>query len=1087
MQWDVAVSGDWDVAANWVSSTDPSDHHVPIAADAAVINQTGVTVTHSAGTDAVGSITSSNNLTLSGGTLTVTGNVRVASGATLTLAGGTLAGATVTSGSTVLTTVAGGTLAGVTFATGSTLNGSQGPSGLVAFYNFDTGPNDVSGNGNNGTLSSNPPTLTSAGYQGGAYQFTAANDNSITVPINISPAAMPQLTMGGWFDAANANPNSGGLLSDDNGGFDRTIDTDTRNGGFKWSAFTGKGLISGAQVVPNQWVFVAVRYNQTNATMSLDVNGTITSATTDFDLSQLSTLSIGRNPSFAAWFNGKIDDVFVYNQYLSNAQLTQIEDGTYANVTGGLTLDGTANLGGTGGGTYTDLYFQGNQTLSGMGTVDFGASAGNGIFAEGDNGSNPTTLTIGTGIAITGGSGTISGYYSNDAVVLDGTVAATTPGEIVTVNGGAGAGAPTSNNNGPLLDQGALDLGRTEVFALTNDNGKGTGIIQTPAQSNPSAFDISVNITDPTTVFTLINSGYGIFGATIGSVEFKGTGGLDDSVNLVEGQNIRDYNNDGYNNTVGGGALGATYVGSVYFGGGQVRFDEQQFVLPSSFNSATLTDIILHATGSANIYSGEPIMSAATVDTLIGQDQVNIKSYVNANIRGYINGSNFPLGGALLLTGKGAMKVAGGLTIDGQGALSVSTNSTVDVSGNVLGNTTNSAGFTPFGAVVLDSTTATINSPQLLEAMSQDMGAGAAGFNQNFAYSALTLGSSNYVRLVDQSDNSPGNGAEAVYVNSLVVPAGTTLDLNGLNLYVRYSQVAGTITGGSITQVPVTGALTIDSPTSHTLSVAGELDDWTFFDRGGNTVTVTLDPGSGAPGGPSTPYLEWAQVQLLDPSGNVLASTTSASAGAIVTLTNVTLPADGTYTIAIKAATSHVASVGNYVLAGYDVTPDVQSLNVNQLVTGNVPTPYSTDKWTFSVAANTQVKFLLQAESASGLDFSLTGPNGFAGFTNIAGNSALVTLPTSGTYTLTVQSTGSATGNFAFELAQTSQTPLSLGNPFSGTFAGSGQPQLFAVNVPTAGPLSIQVSDPTTTDHIELYAQFGTPPTRQVYGEAANG
>ena len=72
-------------------------------------------------------------------------------------------------------------------------------------------------------------------------------------------------------------------------------------------------------------------------------------------------------------------------------------------------------------------------------------------------------------------------------------------------------------------------------------------------------------------------------------------------------------------------------------------------------------------------------------------------------------------------------------------------------------------------------------------------------------------------------------------------------------------------------------------------------------------------------------------------------------------------------------------------------------------------------------------------------------------------------------------------------MAQTTQTSLSLGTPFSGTFAGSGQPQLFAVNVPTAAPLSLQLTDPTKTDHVELYAQFGTPPTRQVYGEAANG
>ena len=335
--------------------------------------------------------------------------------------------------------------------------------------------------------------------------------------------------------------------------------------------------------------------------------------------------------------------------------------------------------------------------------------------------------------------------------------------------------------------------------------------------------------------------------------------------------------------------------------------------------------------------------------------------------------------------------------------------------------------------------------------------------------------------------NSPGSSAEAVYANSLVVPSGCTLNLNGLNLYVRDAQITGTVTGGSITQIPNSGALAVDSPTPGHLSTAGELDDWTFFDRGGNNVTVALDPGSGAAGGPISPQLQWAQVQLLDPSGNVLATTSSITAGAILTLNNITLPTDGNYTIAVKAATSHVSSTGNYVVAAYDVTADVQSLNVNQTTTGTITTPYSVDEWTFAASANTQVQFDLLAESASGLSFSLTGPNGFTGFSNITGSSSLLTLPSSGTYTLTAQGTGGTIGNFAFEMAQTTVTPLTLGSPYSGTFAGSGAPQLFTVNLSSAAPMILDLKDPTTADHVELYAQRGTAPTREEYAYAANG
>ena len=46
-------------------------------------------------------------------------------------------------------------------------------------------------------------------------------------------------------------------------------------------------------------------------------------------------------------------------------------------------------------------------------------------------------------------------------------------------------------------------------------------------------------------------------------------------------------------------------------------------------------------------------------------------------------------------TGNASLNIQGGLTINGQGGLSVSSKSTLDVSGNLLGNTTNAAGFNP--------------------------------------------------------------------------------------------------------------------------------------------------------------------------------------------------------------------------------------------------------------------------------------------------------------------------------------------------------------------------------------------------------
>src|SRR5262249_23949663 len=64
------------------------------------------------------------------------------------------------------------------------------------------------------------------------------------------------------------------------------------------------------------------------------------------------------------------------------------------------------------------------------------------------------------------------------------------------------------------------------------------GILQTSG-----VFYIPVNIAGGTTLYTLINSLWGTAGDTVGTVEVKGTGGADGTFNLVEGTNIRDYNN----------------------------------------------------------------------------------------------------------------------------------------------------------------------------------------------------------------------------------------------------------------------------------------------------------------------------------------------------------------------------------------------------------------------------------------------------------------------------------------------------------------------------------------------------------------
>src|SRR5439155_12467975 len=141
-----------------------------------------------------------------------------------------------------------------------------------------------------------------------------------------------------------------------------------------------------------------------------------------------------------------------------------------------------------------------------------------------------------------------------------------------------------------------------------------------------------------------------------------------------------------------------------------------------------------------------------------------------------------------------------------------------------------------------------------------DQGSDPRSFTENLAYDTLIVGTHTHVKLVDQSHNSTGSGPEAVYVNSLIVPAGSTFDLNGLHLYARLAQLApNTIIGGSIIQIPNSGPIAVGSPTPGSIAMAGQLDYWTFFGRRGTVIAVAVDPGSGMPGGPIGSTLQWAQ------------------------------------------------------------------------------------------------------------------------------------------------------------------------------------------------------------------------------------
>ena len=137
----------------------------------------------------------------------------------------------------------------------------------------------------------------------------------------------------------------------------------------------------------------------------------------------------------------------------------------------------------------------------------------------------------------------------------------------------------------------------------------GNTAFQNDMLGNPTSglLDIPVGVFGVTHAYTIINSSFGAFGANNGSVSFIGS--VDTfTVDLIQGTNIRDHFDGGFNNTIDGvNAVPAFNVGT-----GRARLDEQIFNLPAAFGSQTLDTIRFTSLDLGG--GGRPFLVAATVD-----------------------------------------------------------------------------------------------------------------------------------------------------------------------------------------------------------------------------------------------------------------------------------------------------------------------------------------------------------------------------------------------------------------------------------------------------------------------------------------
>ena len=203
--------------------------------------------------------------------------------------------------------------------------------GLAAAYAFNegSGPSaaDISGNNLNGTLSG--AAWTTQGKFGGALSFDGVND-WVTVP----DAAVLDLTTGMTVEAW-VYPTAGG-----SGPVWRNVVIKERSGGEVYNLYSANGsnvpvvyVIRAAQTNPpqdatgtvalalNVWTHLAATYD--GATLRLHVNGVQVGsrAVSGALLTSTGVLRIGGNSVWGEYFEGRIDEVRVYNRALTITEI----------------------------------------------------------------------------------------------------------------------------------------------------------------------------------------------------------------------------------------------------------------------------------------------------------------------------------------------------------------------------------------------------------------------------------------------------------------------------------------------------------------------------------------------------------------------------------------------------------------------------------------------------------------------------------------------------------------------------------------------------------------------------------------------
>jgi hypothetical protein len=225
----------------------------------------------------------------------------------------------------------------VSTTTTSSLSSSVLPSnlqqGLVGYWPFNGNANDESGNGNNGTVNGATLTTDRFGNVNSAYSFDGVNDE-ISANIPLLPIGNSNRTLVTWintnvsgFNYNNSHPYLGTIAAYGNsaGGnviFPQMIENNNFKAYFE-SGSSSNQLFSNTAINNGDWHCIVTTFNGLNVKMYID--GVLNATTSNITLiTANSVFGIGYCPWANIHFQGKIDDISIYNRALTSQEITQL-------------------------------------------------------------------------------------------------------------------------------------------------------------------------------------------------------------------------------------------------------------------------------------------------------------------------------------------------------------------------------------------------------------------------------------------------------------------------------------------------------------------------------------------------------------------------------------------------------------------------------------------------------------------------------------------------------------------------------------------------------------------------------------------